>query len=130
MDIITLSSILITKNSKYLYNDYNLYENIHVPEMMARRFGVLTTMRLDLQRIMFGLKDTNFTFDPGEKDKESNGEEDEDPIVIEKYNILDIDWEKLIENEKIQQLKICTSTLVKLLQLNKMNTQECLRKRI
>lgn len=105
VDIITLSSILITKNSKYLYNDYNLYENIHVPEMMARRFGVLTTMRLDLQRIMFGLKDTNFTFDPGEKDKESNGEEDEDPIVIEKYNILDIDWEKLIENEKDPTIK-------------------------
>ena len=40
-----------------MYSNKNLYYNIHVPKVTANRMGLLTTMRLDLQRFIFGFEE-------------------------------------------------------------------------
>ena len=51
--IVFLLFLLIGKNK--IYSSYNLYYNLPQPLMMAQKLGVLTEVRLDIQRTMFGL---------------------------------------------------------------------------
>ncbi len=78
-------------NTKDIYSNKNLYYNTHVPKLTAKKMGFLTTMRLDLQRFIFGF-DENLTV-----------EVSVDPIKNEEnrgYNITNIDFETLINNEE------------------------------
>lgn len=82
-------------NTDDMYSNKNLYYNIHVPKVTANRMGLLTTMRLDLQRFIFGFEEklsvqTNAT--PKEEEKDS-------------YNITYIDFDKLIKNEEDNTIK-------------------------
>ena len=45
--------MLIGKNE--IYSNYNLYYNLPQPLMITRKLGVLTELRLDIQRMLFGL---------------------------------------------------------------------------
>lgn len=79
-----------------IYSSKNLYYNVHAPTISANSFGVLTTMRLDLQRLLFRFEEKNFLVDEevileGEQTNIRNEEEE--------YNALDIDWDNLISNE-------------------------------
>ena len=40
-----------------LYSAKNLYYNVHAPLLTSEKFGVLTTMRLDLQRLILGFEE-------------------------------------------------------------------------
>lgn len=84
---------------------YNLYYNIHSPNYSVNKLGLLTYMRLDVQR---NISDWSPKFvgelpEPGPevnppKDK---GEEVPDPEEEEpEYNIMNIDFDKLILEEK------------------------------
>lgn len=78
------------------YSSYSLYYNTHVPKLTVRDFGVITEMRLDLKRTLFGFEE-KLSF-----------EENTEEIIIEeetKYHILDIDFDKLIEEEKDSTIK-------------------------
>lgn len=78
-----------TINTNSMYSNKNLYYNIHIPKLTAKNMGVLTTMRLDLQRFLFGFEENlpiNLYVD-GETIKEYD------------YNVTDIDFDKLIESE-------------------------------
>lgn len=44
-------------NTNMMYSNKNLYYNIHIPKVTANRMGLLTTMRLDLQRFIFGFEE-------------------------------------------------------------------------
>ena len=89
--LISVNSI----NTKNIYSNKNLYYNIHVPKITANRMGLITTMRLDLQRFIFGFKDNLSvdTFINAETEK-NNGE-----------NKQDIDFEELIKNEQDETIK-------------------------
>jgi len=96
--IIQIISILIVNLSGNvkMYSNKNLYYNIHVPKVTANRMGLITTMRLDFQRFLFGF----------EEKVSFNNESVE--VVIEqgtKYNALDIDFEKLANEETVETIK-------------------------
>lgn len=95
--IIQLIALLCVNfiNTDDMYSNKNLYYNIHVPKVTANRMGLLTTMRLDLQRFIFGFEEklsvqTNATPKEEEKDR---------------YNITYIDFDKLIKNEEDNTIK-------------------------
>ena len=95
--IIQLIALLCVNfiNTDDMYSNKNLYYNIHVPKVTANRMGLLTTMRLDLQRFIFGFEEklsvqTNAI--PNEEEKDS-------------YNITYIDFDKLIKNEEDNTIK-------------------------
>lgn len=87
-----------TSSDTSVYSVKNLYNNAHVPTLMAEKFGLITTMRLDLQKLV--LKSSNTTLIAVSSDfNEINKEK------IPEYNMLDINWEKIIEQEDNQTLK-------------------------
>ena len=95
--IITVLSLnLDTKKS--IYTAKNLYYNHHYPNQMAQTFGILTTMRLDLERTISGFEEK--TIEVAETpDKEVN----KDPKI--EYNVADIDYDSLIKNETNEEIK-------------------------
>lgn len=95
--IITVLSLnLDTKKS--IYTAKNLYYNQHYPNQMAQTFGILTTMRLDLERTISGFEEK--TIEVAETpDKEVN----KNPKI--EYNITNIDYDLLIENETNEEIK-------------------------
>ena len=95
--IITVLSLnLDTKKS--IYRAKNLYYNQHYPNQMAQTFGILTTMRLDLERTISGFEEK--TIEVSETpDKEVN----KNPKI--EYNVADIDYDSLIKNETNEEIK-------------------------
>ena len=80
-----------------MYSNKNLYYNVHVPKITVRKMGLFTTMKLDLKRFMFGFQE--------------NIETEVKPIAEEKiteekkYNITEIDFDKLISEETDATIK-------------------------
>jgi len=95
--IITVLSLnLDTKKS--IYTAKNLYYNHHYPNQMAQTFGILTTMRLDLERTISGFEEK--TIEVAETpDKEVN----KNPKI--EYNVAGIDYDSLIKNETNEEIK-------------------------
>lgn len=95
--IITVLSLnLDTKKS--IYTAKNLYYNQHYPNQMAQTFGILTTMRLDLERTISGFEEK--TIEVAEtSDKKVN----KNPKI--EYNVADIDYDSLIKNETNEEIK-------------------------
>lgn len=94
--ILTVFSLNIDK--KDTYSTYKLYHNIHAPTFMCQKLGLLTTMRIDLQRIMFNFKENN-----GFNSNTENKEEIADKKI--EYNTVNIDFDNLISNEKNENIK-------------------------
>ena len=94
--IISVLSLNLDKDEIYSAN--NLYYYKHVPNSSAQIFGILTTMRLDLERIF-----TNF-----EESAEIMTKDKTKPNPTQKvieYNKLDIDFESLANEEKNKVIK-------------------------
>lgn len=89
-------AILIDKNEDY--SAYKLYHTTHSPTLSASKIGVLTMMRLDLKRLMFGFK---------EESKLASVEIIKAKVVEKKieYNVMNIDFDTLIENDTNEILK-------------------------
>ena len=82
-------------NTNMMYSNKNLYYNIHIPKVTANRMGLLTTMRLDLQRFIFGFEEklsVETSTTPIEEKENS-------------YNVTYIDFDKLIQNEENNTIK-------------------------
>ena len=79
-----------------IYSNKNLYYNTHVPKLTANRMGFLTAMRLDFQRFAFGFEE-NLCVEVSANAKKNT--------EVEEYNITQIDFDKLIENEKDETIK-------------------------
>ena len=94
--IAVLSLNLDTKKS--IYTAKNLYYNHHYPNQMAQTFGILTTMRLDLERTISGFEEKSI-----EVAETPTKEVNKDPKI--EYNITDIDYDSLIENETNEEIK-------------------------
>lgn len=87
--IVSISSLFFARDN--IYSVKNLYFNKHVPNQTAKSLGLMTTMRLDFFRILSNFKESVMVVAPPK--------EEEIPIEIE-YNILNIDFDSLIANEK------------------------------
>ena len=95
--IITVLSLNLD-TEKSIYTAKNLYYNHHYPNQMAQTFGILTTMRLDLERTISGFEEK--TIEVAETpDKEVN----KNPKI--EYNVADIDYDSLIKNETNEEIK-------------------------
>ena len=95
-----LSILVLNTDKDKNYNAKDLYYNTHAPTISTQKLGLLTTMRLDLKRAIFGFTDKIILEDKEieEVNKSENKKE---------YNILNIDFDKLIEeedNDKIRSL--------------------------
>jgi lipoteichoic acid synthase len=93
---IHFANVQILPNSS-MYSAYNLYYKINAPMLMVNKLGLLTTMRLDVQRLLIGVKNTDYV--PNEN---KNNKEEEKTIT---YNELEIDWDTLIANETDETIK-------------------------
>lgn len=101
------SILLMFADGKEQYSAYDLYFNNSYPILSVKKLGLITTMRLDLQRTLFG-------WSPPQKDlagppkTESKKESPIKKIPIEKrieYNALKIDFSELIAKEKDGNIK-------------------------
>lgn len=108
INIISLSSsilifilfifLLHISDKSKTYSAYNLYFNTHVPKLTVRDFGILTEMRLDLKRTIFGFEEEMIV---------ENKKEEIIPVQKEIiYNQMNIDFDSLIENEKNETIKL------------------------
>lgn len=88
-------------NNKELYSPKRLYRDLHVPILTCKKFGLLTTFRLDVQRSLFDFKEKDIS-DIVEVDKEVEEIPEEEEIS---YNIEDIDFDKLISLEQNEEIK-------------------------
>ena len=84
---VNFSTMFLFFDNKAIYSSYNLFFNTHAPILSAKKFGLLTTMNLDLERSIFGLKEKKIEIDIG---KDNNVPEEAD------YNTIDINFEELI----------------------------------
>lgn len=82
---------------KAIYSSYNLYFNTHAPILSAKKFGLVSTMGIDFNRLVFGMteKKIEIIIDNNEKNE---------PIEEVEYNTIDIDFEKLKENENDEDI--------------------------
>ena len=84
-------------DKKAIYSSYNLYFNTHAPILSSKKFGLISTMGIDLNRLIFGMteKKLEIIIDNNEK---------KEPIEEIKYNMLDIDFDKLKETEEDEDI--------------------------
>ncbi len=92
-----LTFLCINLNKNAIYSSYNLYFNTHAPILSSKKFGLLTTMGIDLNRCLFGMTEKKVEIVIDNDKRESNSEK-------EYYNILDIDFDELIETEDNETL--------------------------
>ena len=92
------SAVCLTHiNKDKTYSSYNLYYSTHVPKLTAKSFGIITEMRLDLERTLFGFKENIIESIDNSLKTNTTAE-----IT---YNIMDIDFDTLIENEDNELIK-------------------------
>lgn len=96
--IVTISYINITSKDNDIYSTKNLYYNINNPMENVKNFGLITTIRLDVQRKIFGFNEKNLYLY-----KNENG----DNVVLDtsKYNIINIDFDSLINQEENEEIR-------------------------
>jgi phosphoglycerol transferase MdoB-like AlkP superfamily enzyme len=92
--IFGISVLSLNIDKKDIYSAKNLYYYKHVPNNMAKKFGLITTMRLDLERLIGNFEESSILVS-NETTEESKKE----------YNKLDIDFNSLIENETDEVIK-------------------------
>lgn len=101
--IFIISLLTLNLDDKDIYSAKNLYYYKHVPNASAQMLGLLTTMRLDLERTI-----TNFeeTIDI-QNNNNNNGNKDSyiTPEKVPEYNITDINFETLAENSTNKTIK-------------------------
>lgn len=100
--IFILSLLSLQTDKKEIYSAKNLYYYRHAPLETVKKLGMLTTLRLDLERTITGFEEnlTKVTDLNLPKVKEDN--KNEDKI---KYNVEDIDFLKLAEEETKTEIK-------------------------
>lgn len=96
--IVTILYINIKAKDNDIYSPKNLYYNINNPMENVKNFGLITTIRLDVQRKIFGFNEKNLYLY-----KNENG----DNVVLDtsKYNITNIDFDSLINQEENEEIR-------------------------
>ena len=92
--------INIKKNK--VNSPYKLYFNVNNIDLNVRTFGVLNAFLIDSYRNVFGFQEI---LNIPSKPKDDKNNSDKDNIKEYKYNNLDIDFDKLINNENNKSIK-------------------------
>lgn len=88
-------------NTKEMYSNTHLYNDVHAPLLTTERFGVMTMMRLDIKRYVFGFKEKDLTPNTIPNNKQEEIEKNPE----KPYNVLEIDFDKLISNSNDNVIK-------------------------
>lgn len=84
---------------------YDLYYNTNYPKLSMKKLGLITTMRLDMQRITLGWSPSLDTISPELKEPTNPSlEKNEGKKEEVEYNTMEIDFEQLISNEEDDEL--------------------------
>lgn len=102
ISIFIISVLTLNIDKQGIYSSKNIYFNKHVPNTMAQSFGILTTMRLDLQRSITNFKEKIVLVNDTNNEEPNQNEEQ---IKIE-YNKLDIDFANLALLEENNSVKM------------------------
>lgn len=97
--LIVLRILFLQYDKNDMYSAYNLYYNINASEKNFETFGVMTSTRLDLQRLITNFEET--------VEVSSENTEPEELIDIQEeitYNVMDIDFETLKSETKNKSL--------------------------
>lgn len=86
-----------------MYSLKRLYKETHAPMITINKVGLLSMEVLDLDRFIFGFEEKLYNISKPTDDNEDI----KDPDISEeiKYNVLDIDFDKLINNEENSMVK-------------------------
>lgn len=86
-----------------MYSLKRLYKETHAPMITINKVGLLSMEVLDLDRFVFGFEEKLYNIDkPTDNKEETKKPEETDEI---KYNVLDIDFDKLISTEENSMVK-------------------------
>lgn len=110
-----LSLTFLTCSSHDIYSPYDLYFKTSAPQLSVQKLGLTTTMRLDIQRLIFGFNPitrsddesiTSSTVQSG-CNSESSGNAPLSEVSAPEYkaNIIDIDFKSLAAKEKDKTIK-------------------------
>lgn len=101
-----LGLYLVNKGSRSVNSPYNLYYNIHQPEFSVENLGLLTYMRLDLKRQLFGWEPRHLPDEEGILDYvESFITHDSPEMTSQLYNMLPLDLKSLVDHEPDKKVK-------------------------
>ena len=86
-----------------MYSLKRLYKETHAPMITINKVGLLSMEVLDLDRFVFGFEEKLYNINkPTDNKEETKKPEENDEI---KYNVLDIDFDKLINEEENSMVK-------------------------
>lgn len=88
-----LAILSLNLDKQTLYSPYNLYYNLDATTTSTEVLGLFTSQRLNIKRLLFGFQEKLIT---------EEIEEEQEEIL---YNKLDIDFDRLIEEEKDSSIK-------------------------
>ena len=100
--IFILSLLSLQTDKKEIYSAKNLYYYRHAPLETVKKLGMLTTLRLDLERTITGFEENITKVTDLNLPEVKEDTKNEDKI---KYNVEDIDFLKLAEEETKTEIK-------------------------
>lgn len=100
--VFILSLLSLQTDKKEIYSAKNLYYYRHAPLETVKKLGMLTTLRLDLERTITGFEENLTKVTDLNLPEVKEDTKNEDKI---KYNIEDIDFLKLVEEETKTEIK-------------------------
>ena len=100
--VFILSLLSLQTDKKEIYSAKNLYYFRHAPLKTVKKLGMLTTLRLDLERTITGFEENLTKVTDLNLSEVKEDTKNEDKI---KYNIEDIDFLKLAEEETKTEIK-------------------------
>lgn len=100
--VFILSLLSLQTDKKEIYSAKNLYYYRHAPLETVKKLGMLTTLRLDLERTITGFEENLTKVTDINLPEVKEDTKNEDKI---KYNIEDIDFLKLAEEETKTEIK-------------------------
>lgn len=100
--VFILSLLSLQTDKKEIYSAKNLYYYRHAPLETVKKLGMLTTLRLDIERTITGFEENLTKVTDLNLPEVKEDTKNEDKI---KYNIEDIDFLKLAEEETKTEIK-------------------------
>lgn len=86
-----------------MYSLKRLYKETHAPMITINKVGLLSMEVLDLDRFIFGFEEKLYNINKPTDNKEETKKPEETEKI--KYNVLDIDFDKLINEEENSMVK-------------------------
>lgn len=93
--VFAISILTLNFDKNDLYSAKNLYFHKHVPNSMAQTFGILTTMRLDIERTIDGFEEDSVVV-VTEKREENKKKE---------YNKIDLNFDERAASDESEEIK-------------------------